>query len=110
MTLDDLEGYDDKREIAEVWVDADAAPPITHRLTLFDARDCPIAPDDETIWHIFGGSETVCGIVVSEPSSMGHHIRMFDEHPEIDCERCLTIEGWRDPAVARALDPEVVHA
>lgn len=99
--LDDLEGHDGKHEITEVWVEASATPPVTHRLTLFDARDCPIAPGDDTIWHIFGGSETVCGIVVSEASSMGHHIQMLDEHPEIDCEGCLTIMGWGGDLSAR---------
>ncbi len=109
MTLDDLEGRDGKREIAEVWIDGGIAPPVVHRLTLFDARDCPLAPDDETIWHIYGGSETVCGIVVSEASSMGHHIQMLDGAPEVDCNRCLTIEGLRDPSLVVEL-PEPVSA
>ncbi len=108
MTLDSLEGHDGKYDIAEVWIDVDAAPQVVHRLTHFDARGCPSFPGDETVWHIFGGSETVCGIVVSEASGMGHHIEMLDEYPEVDCGRCLTIERWRDPALAVALDPEKV--
>lgn len=107
MTLDSLGGHDDKREIAEVWIDAASAPPVVHRITLFDARGCPSFPGDETVWHIFGGSETVCGIVVSDPSEIGHHIQLLDEGPEVDCNRCLTIEGLRDPSLVVELTEPV---
>lgn len=93
MTLDNLEGHDDKHDIREVWVQTDPGqPPITHALTLFDARACPQAPDDPLIWHIYGGAETICGIVVSDPISYhGHHVRLSDAAPEIDCAICLDL-------------------
>lgn len=97
--LDRLEGHDGKHDIDEVWSDEDAAPQIVHRITLFDARDCPLDRASDKIWHIFGGSETVCGIVVSESSSIGNHIELSDEYPEVDCDRCLTIDGLRDPSL-----------
>ncbi len=106
MTLDSLEGHDGKRDIAEVWIDEET-PPVVHRLTLFDARDCPLDRGSESAWHIFGGAETLCGIVVGEPIGIGQHIDLsLDENPEVDCDRCLTIEGLRDPSlVVELADP-----
>ncbi len=106
MTLDSLDGHDGKREIDAVWIDEGVAPPVVHRLTLFDARGCPSFPGDETVWHIFGGAETVCGIVVAEPTGKGNHFELVEEDPDVDCNRCLTIEGLRDPSlVVELTDP-----
>ncbi|MCH7945733.1 MAG: hypothetical protein IIC73_06940 [Armatimonadetes bacterium] len=94
----DHESLDDNHDIREVWVETDPGhPPITHALTLFDARACPHALDDPLVWHIFGGAETICGIVVSDPIIYpGHHIVLLEQQPEIDCPLCLLLIGDRE--------------
>lgn len=110
--LDNLEGHDGKEDLTDVWVDASVAPPVVHRITFFDVKPCPMFPESD--YHLRGGAETICGIVVipstPRPSATGDHIGLLDDPPEVDCERCMTIEGWRDPTMAKALDPEVVRA
>ena len=116
--LDDLEGYDGKEDLTDVWVEASATPPVAHRITFFDVKPCPSFPAEQKARHLFGGAETICGIVVipstPTPSAGGDHIELLEDPPEVDCTRCLTLMGWGGDlsakkklpaAAARALEP-----
>lgn len=120
--LDDLDSRGGKEDLTDVWVEADAVPPVTHRITFFDVRPCPRHPDQPKARHFFGGAETICGIVVvpvTSTPSPGDHIEPIEDPPEIDCARCLTLMGWGGDlaafnkaaeTLARELAPHAVPA